>query len=637
MNNRHQRRLERRQRKKARAAEADSPLHAASSLFQSGQVEQAGNILVKFLNDQPDNFDALNLLGIIRATTGNPDAAFSLFEKAATVRPGDPGVHVNLARVCEDLGRPGDAIGHYRRWLEIEPGNEACLIKLGNLYKDKNDLTAAIGCFERALEVNPGNALVHSNLGNVLEEQGLIEEAMTSHHRALDIDPGNPLLHSNLGITLKTLGKLDEAIEAHERAVEIDSGIASIHNNLGYALEVHGRLNDAEKSYLKALAIDPEYAEALYNLGNALTSLGRLKEAEDSYRKTLAVQPEYAEAHRNLVNLIKHSEYDEDIKAMEEAYSVPSISDEQKMHLSFGLGKAFEDIHLYDKAFRFFKKGNSLKRRGYNYSINDQGKVFENLKEVFDSELFAQHLGSGCEDETPIFILGMPRSGTTLVEQILASHPQVYGAGELETVNQYATSYLSKGNGIEFPESIRQLNGVDFQHLGAEYVKNCRNHSPDIRFITDKMPGNFKYIGLIKLLLPNAKVIHCRRDPADTCLSIFKNYFTGTHEYSYDLVELGHYFNLYRGLMDHWHRVLPGFVHDVQYEDIVADQEEQTRALLKYCDLEWDDACLKFYKTDRAIKTASAEQVRRPIYKDSVQLWKRYETELSPLLEILKN
>ena len=320
---------------------------------------------------------------------------------------------------------------------------------------------------------------------------------------------------------------------------------------------------------------------------------------------------------------------------MEQAYAKSATNDEQRMHLAFGLGKAFEDLHQYEKAFSFFAEGNSIKRRSYSYTVDDRGNFFKKLEEVFDSSLFAKHQGTGCDDETPLFILGMPRSGTTLVEQILASHRHVHGAGELRTLKRIVTSCFDKGKVAEFPESIRQVDSADFEHPGFEYIQAIRKHTPDARFITDKMPENYKYIGLIKLMLPGAKVIHCRRDPVDTCLSIFKTFFTVMHEYSHDLGELGRYYSFYCRLMEHWHSVVPGFIHDVQYESMVVDQAGQTRALLEYCGLEWDDACLEFHKSDRPVRTASAEQVRRPIYKGSVQLWKRYETQLAPLLERL--
>ena len=332
---------------------------------------------------------------------------------------------------------------------------------------------------------------------------------------------------------------------SYRKALAIKPDYAGAHNNLGNALKELGRLDEAVASYLKALAIKPDYAKAQNNLGVALQDLGRLDEAVASYHKALATKPDFAEAHLNLSGVKKYSEYDEDIRAMEQAYAKPAISDEQRMHLAFGLGKAFEDLHQYEKAFSFFAEGNSIKRGSYSYSIDDHGNFFKKLEEAFDSSLFAKYQGRGCDDETPIFILGMPRSGTTLVEQILASHRQVHGAGELGTLGRIVSSYFDKRNGVEFPESIRQVDGADFERPGVEYIQAIRRHSLDIRFITHKMPRNFIYIGLIKLMLPDAKVIHCRRDPADTCLSIFKTYFTGKHEYSHDLGELGRYYKLY--------------------------------------------------------------------------------------------
>ena len=222
------------------------------------------------------------------------------------------------------------------------------------------------------------------------------------------------------------------------------------------------------------------------------------------------------------------------------------------------------------------------------------------------------------------------------MEQILASHPKVYGAGELDCLKQIVSSIFSKIDYAKFIYNVNQER-VDFSGAGNEYIYMIRKHSDTARFITDKMPSNFLRIGMIKLILPNAKVIHCCRDPLDTCVSIFKNYFSlDGNYYAYDLRELGQYYNLYRDLMNHWHSVLPDFIYDIQYEDVVADQEKQSRALLEYCGLEWDDACLEFYRTDRPVRTASAAQVRRPIYKDSVQSWKRYENWLSPLLEVLR-
>ena len=282
---------------------AVSPLNNAINLFQSGKTSQAAKILENFLDANPEDFDALSLLGVILATSSELGAAIPLFERATQIRPGDAEIHINLAVAYQEQGRFDEAIDHYRRSLSIEPNNEGCHTNLGNLLKDNNDLTGAADCFNRALAINPVNAWVHSNLGIVLEAQGLLDEAVASHQRALEIDPDNALILSNLGIALKAQGLLDDAVGSHKRALEIDSNIASIHNNLGFALAAQDRLDEAVASYQKALAINPEYVEAHDNLGTAFDSLGKLDEADTCFHKALAINPHYAEAHRNLGHL----------------------------------------------------------------------------------------------------------------------------------------------------------------------------------------------------------------------------------------------------------------------------------------------------------------------------------------------
>lgn len=431
------------------------------------------------------------------------------------------------------------------------------------------------------------------------------------------------------------MGDLQRAENIYHKILQIDPNQPVALHHLGVAAHQVGK-NDIAVDYIsKALSIRPGYAEAHKYLGLAFQDLGKQDEAVASYRNAITFKPDFAEAHRLMARIVKHVEYSNDIQAMEKIYATPGIDGREKMHLAFGLGKAFEDLQQYEKAFGFFAEGNKLKGSSCNYSIGDQRNFIDMLKEGFDAALFDRHKGAGCIDETPIFILGMIRSGTSLVEQILASHPRVYGAGEVVLLGQAIVSRFSGQNDLDFAKLVRQADSGVFNELGTEYLKNIRQLSKGAEFTTDKMPENYRYIGIIKLAFPNAKIIHCVRDPVDTCLSIFKILFSHGHEYSYNLEILGEYYNQYRQLMAHWHAVLPGFIHDIRYEDMISDQEGQTRALLEYCGLEWDDACLEFYKTDRQVRTASSEQVRKPIYSDSVQLWKRYGKQLNPLLEAL--
>jgi len=563
-------------------SQSDADFRRAQQCFGSGKVDEAELVLQGILARDPDHFEASEGLAVLYATQGNLDAAIPMFQKAAGLRPNKAGAHFNLGTALTEVGRLEEAISAFLQCLRIDPNGEPPHINLGNAYKETGDLDAAAASFRRAIEINPASLVAHNNLGSTLRLLGDAPAAITCFEKVLNLAPNLP-------------GSPDTS-----QAVMLD--IAEVH----------------------------------YNLGLALQDQGKLDHAVANFHKALATRPDFAEAHYHLVRMKKHSEHNSDIQAMEQLHAQPAISSEQRKFLAFGLGKAFEDLQQYEKAFDYFAEGNAIKRGSYSYSVDSHGRFTKKLEAVFDSALFTKHPGTGCRDETAIFILGMPRSGTTLVEQILASHPDVHGAGELETLSQIVNAHFGDKAGIEFPETVQQTDGVDFERPGLNYIEAIRKHSGEARFITDKMPENFKYIGLIKLMLPNAKVIHCRREPADTCLSIFKTNFLEKHEYSHDLSDLAHYYNFYSDLMEHWRRVIPDFIHDVQYEDIIADQTGQTRALLEYCGLEWDEACLAFYKSDRLVVTASSEQVRRPIYKDSIQLWKRYEAQLAPMLEILR-
>jgi len=329
-----------------------------------------------------------------------------------------------------------------------------------------------------------------------------------------------------------------------------------------------------------------------------------------------------------------YSPGDPDILAMEELLDRPDLSAGKSMHLCFALGKAYQDVKNYERAFAYLSKGNQIKRGSINFDLATVQEACDRTIKEFSRELFAQNRAVGFNSELPIFILGMPRSGTTLVEQILASHPQVHGAGELPYLQQLAKA-LSRKLGRPFPEGVGKIDPGSWQGLGKNHVQAMRKIAPRARYITDKMPDNFWRVGTIHLMLPQAKIIHCVRNPADTCLSCYQKLFTQGQEFSYDLQDLGHYYQVYHRLMQHWQAVLPGPILEVRYEDVVANQDGKAREILAFCGIEWDDACLAFYQTDRPVMTASTAQVRQPIYTTSVERWRRYERQLAPLLEAL--
>jgi len=603
---------------------------------QTGKAEVAVEFITKAVAIKPDFVEAYIVLGNAFQELGKLDQAISSYAKVLAMAPDYAEVHNNLGNALQELGKLDEAVASYCKALDIKPDYTEAHNNLGVALNLLGKFDGAVASYQKALSMAPDYADAHNNLGVALQALGKLDEAAASYHKALSVAPDLAEAHNNLGNTLRDLGKLDEAVASYHKALASSPDYAEAHSNLGIALKNLGKQDEALASFRQALAIAPDYPEAHSNLGNVFMVQGKLDDAVACYRKALAIAPDLAEAHRHLANVSKFTEYDDDIKAMEVAYAMPDLSDQQKMHIAFGLGKSFEDIGRYEKAFGFYRSANAIKRGAYEFSMATVEKYFENLKKLFTEDLFSRHLAAGSSDESPIFILGMLRSGTTLVEQVLASHPNVYGAGELNYINRIVTAYFRGIDDPGFTEGINQASIRDFSNAGDDYIRSIRLRANHVQFITDKMPPNFRLIGMIKLMLPKATIIHCCRDPLDTCLSIFKNDFSSSgNDYAYDLGELGQYYTLYRDLMRHWHSVLPGFIYDIHYEDVVADQEGQSRALLAHCTLEWDDACLAFHKTDRPVHTASAVQVRRPIYKDSIQSWKRYETQLAPLFEAL--
>ncbi len=532
-------------------------------------------------------------------------------------------------------GRLQEAEEIYRHVLAADPENiDAChLLGVIGYQTGKNEI--AIELISKAIDLDSREPHFHNNLGNAFFRLGRLDKALEAYQKAVSIKPDFPEAHENLGNVLSRQGRLDEAVESYHNALRIRPDYPEALNHLGTALYGLGRLDETIQAYQDALKVRPDYAEVHNHLGNVLAEKGRRNEAAASFKKAINYKPGYGEAYRHLAQVRRHSERDPIVDEMLKTYSDPHIADDQRMHLAFGLGKVFEDLGDFEKSFDFILEGNRLKRSTYAYDPEKDREFFRDLKGVFTGNLFHKHGRSGYRDRTPIFIVGMMRSGSSLVEQILASHPQVHGAGEVSDFEQGVIGRCETLTGARFPHGLDRLGAEDLQMLGHDYTARIRRYS-GARRITDKMLYNFMYVGLIQVILPEAKIIHCQRDPVDTCLSIFKNFFTGVHEYAYDLEELGGYYNLYQEWMEYLEGLLPGYMFHIRYEDIIADQEGETRRMLEYCGLPWDDACLSFHRTARPVRTASSEQVKRPIYNSSVGLWRRYEKGLGPLLETLR-
>jgi tetratricopeptide (TPR) repeat protein len=602
--------------------------------LQTGNNEQAEKLLAVAASQDPNNTDILNNLGAALMLRGKTDAAADCFHKALAINPALADAHNNLGKICRDRGQPAEAIEHYRAALALNPNLFEALRNMGIALRDSGAPEQSVATLQQAVTLRPDDAIAWLQLGVSLKEKGVLGKAADAFKQAIELRADLLDSYIELGNLFHQQGDLAAAESWFQQALNLKPDYAKAHNNLGVIFHEQEEFERAIDHLRRAIAIDPDYPEAANHLGTILIQAGEREEGIGFLRRAISLKPDYAIAHRHLSNACRHTQRDADITAMEELYAADQTSSDQRMHLAFGLAKAYEELEEYPQAFQCLATGNRLKRESYNYSLGNEREVFAAIKQAFAPAPEADE-ASGNPDDTPIFIIGMPRSGTSLTEQILASHPQVVGAGERHELWQIARRLCDTPNPTDLPGCIAGADRELLQRLGTEYVQRLRRFSASARYIVDKMPHNFLFLGIIRRALPNARIIHCERDPVDNCLSIFKNFFVAEHGYAYDLQELGEYYLLYRDLMQFWHERYPGIIHRLSYEAMVADQEQTTRSLLEYCDLPWDDACLQFHKTSRSVKTASSSQVRRPIYKKSVALWKQYERELAPLLEIL--
>jgi tetratricopeptide (TPR) repeat protein len=570
--------------------------------------------------------------GATAACQGHFDEAEACFRQAVKLKPDYAIAFNNLGLALHDQGKLNEAETNLRKALSLTPDFAEAHNNLGMVLHSSGKPDEAEACFRQAIKLKPGYTIAFNNLGLALHDQGKLDEAEANLHKALSLTPDFAETYINLGIILNSQGKLEEAIASYRQALTLRPNYAEAHYNLGITFGDQGKLAESEASLRQALQLNPNYTEAYNNLGLTLHSSGKQDEAEACFRQALELNPDSAKVYKSLSLFTKKSEIDDVLISMEKLYKRKGLPDEDQIDLGFALGKSFENLGDYEKSFNFILNANQVKRKSYTYSIENDRELFERIKKTFSPGFFSSHQGSSNPDKTPIFILGMPRSGTSLVEQILASHPLVFGAGELLFLANTVNKICAEGGAGKFPECIPELGMEGFERIGSEYIEKIRQYSDSAQHITDKLPHNFLHLGLINKLLPNAKVIHCVRSPRDNCLSIFKtDFMEQLHKYAYDLVEIGQYYNLYLDLMAHWENVLPGCMYTIKYEEMVSDQQNQIKGLLDFCNLPWDDACLDFHKTKRKVVTASVAQVRRPIYKDSIELWKRYENQLEPL------
>ena len=468
-----------------------------------------------------------------------------------------------------------------------------------------------------------------------LHRAGRLLEAVAHYEQILALKPRIPEIHNNRGLALAALGKFEEAAQAYRRATKIRPDNPETLCNWGVALGQLERYDEAEAKFRRAIVVSPGFAGAYNNLGLILKEQGRIVEFARALEQAIRLSPLEASYYDNLVAIRPFAAGDPYFAALETmAANTASLSPPNRMHLHFALAKACEHIASPERAFRQLLAGNALKRTQIAYDEAETLAQMDRTRELFTRDFIRAREGCGERSPVPLFIVGMPRSGTTLIEQILASHPDIFGAGELSLFEQTVDSVRGAlPQSPAFPEMASRTSGEHIRSLGARYLETLTRRAPGAARITDKMPANFLYAGMIHLALPDAVIIHATRDPIDTCVSCFSVHFTKGQTHTYDLAELGRYYRRYQALMAHWHDVLPPRrILDVPYEELVGDLEAVARRIVAHCGLAWDARCLDFHRTGRTVRTASATQVRQPIYKTSVGRGRRYESFLKPLL-----
>ena len=605
---------------------------------EEGRLEEAESLYLSLLAADPGNFQAVLHLGVLRLQQGRIEDAIGLTRQALDIDPASAEAHANLAAALHMLRRDGEATQSYEAALLLDPDRAESHYGLGMVLLSNEHPDEAIACFERALAIDPDYAEANCSLGAALHVLKQDARAVVCYDEALGVDPDYVEALLGRGSALRDMRRHGDAISSYERVLQIEPDNVEALNGLGAALQGANRHEEALTHLRRALAIKPQSGETQLALGAVLEELGRMEEAERAFGAAIEIEPENVRFRVARTAPKRVREDDPDLAAMEAyARTIDERPQDEQLLLHFGLGKALSDVGRNEQSFSHLLAGNALKRRQLFYDEAATLATFDRIRAAFTTEIMDRLRRSGHSSSLPIFIIGMPRSGSTLVEQVLASHPKIFGGGERHDFADVAMRVTGNTARTPYPELVLSLTTHQLQRLGAEYVGRLdavATESMTAERITDKMLANFCFAGLINLALPNARIVHTRRDPIDTCLSCFAQLFGSEQPFAYDLGELGRYYRAYNTLMAHWRHVIPtGVMLDVHYEQLVEDFEAQARRIVAHCGLEWDTACLSFHKTERLVRTASVAQVRQPIYHSSVGRWRPDPEQLRPLLD----
>ena len=630
-------------------------------------AEQADEIL-KVVPDHPV---AKLVLGSARRSCGNIAAAQAILEPLVEKQPNWAAAHYELGLTRADAGQRDAAIVTLRRALQLKPELTQAWLILADLLTASGDIAAADTAYawhiktstrdprllqaaaalcenriaeaetrlREHLKAHPTDVTAIRMLAEVAARIGRYRDAESLLVRCLALAPGFNAARHNYAVVLHRQNKAAAALQEVDRLLALDARNPGYLNLQAAILAKIGDLDESIRIYRDVLATHPAQAKIWMSYGHALKTGGREEESVKAYKKCIELQPQLGEAYWSLANLKTLTFSPAEVAAMQAQLDRPDLSAEDRFHFHFAMGKALEDEGAFAPSFEHYAEGNRLRRAGISYSSADTSAYVAQSKVVFTRQFFADRVGFGAPAHDPIFIVGLPRSGSTLLEQILSSHSAVEGTMELSDISAMsrALNEEAKRDGRpKYPQALAGLNDEACRALGAQYLEQTRiQRKTDAPFFIDKMPNNFVHIGLIHLALPNSKIIDARRNPLACCFSVFKQHFATGQNFSYSLEDVGRYYRDYVDLMAHFDSVLPGRVHRVVYEEVIEDLEGEVRRLLDYCGLPFEEPCLRFYENERAVRTASSQQVRRPIFRDGVEHWRHYEPWLTPLKEAL--
>jgi tetratricopeptide (TPR) repeat protein len=617
--------------------EVNSMLVVAVALRDQGDNEKALIRLHALLKRAPDFALAQQELGFAFAEAGKLTEAITVLKRAVAIEPKLPAswkLMGELFLVNEDEKSSAEAINQSLLASSVEPD----VIRTAELFK-AGKIAQAERLVRRFLTQNPTNVNAIRLLADIGIKIGMLEDAEKLLVRCLELAPEFHVARLNYAHVLNKKEKLAPALAQVDHLLKAQPKKEYAYLLLRASILVKiGNFEQARQCYEYLLSNFEPRAGIALSYAHTLKTIGQQQEAIDAYRQTIELKPSFGDAYWSLANLKTFRFEDSDLDAMRAEIVKPDCTREDHFHLCFALGKALEDRKQFDESFEYYLRGNDIKEKLEQYDADFTADNARRIQAVCTRDFLSASSASGCQAPDPIFIVGLPRAGSTLLEQILASHSLVDGTKELVDIINIVRRLGSRKMKTDvslYPELLTDLSAAQLAELGQEYIDRTRIQRADAPFFIDKMPNNFFHIGFINLILPNAKIIDARRHPMAACFSCFTQLFAKGQHFTYGLSNIGHYYRTYVDIMDHWDRVLPGKVLRVQYEEMVSDTENQVRRMLEHCGLEFEESCLQFHKTERAVRTASSEQVRQPIYSGALEHWRNFEPHLDELKEAL--